>query len=84
MEGLKKELDENRSLLKDWKADLKKLKDKGLGWGKYKIGKAKPEDIEHNKKVIKEYEDKIKLGEKDSINIQFKLDKLTNKKPKLY
>tara|TARA_R100000700_G_scaffold41273_2_gene61142 strand:- start:427 stop:933 length:507 start_codon:yes stop_codon:yes gene_type:complete len=80
MDKLKKELDENRSLLKDWKADLKKLKDKGfLGFGK-----AKPEDIEHNKKVIKEYEDKIKLGEKDSTNIQFKLDKLTNKKPKLY
>ena len=80
MDKLKKKLSDNRSDLKGWKADLKKLKDKGfLGFGK-----AKPTDIEHNKNKIKEYEDKIKLGEKDSTNIQFKLDKLTNKKPKLY
>ena len=84
MDKLKEELSDSRSNLKYYKDKLKELKDKGLGWGKYKIGKAKPEDIEANKNKIKEYEDKIKLGEKDSINIQFKLDKLTNKKPKLY
>ena len=82
MDKIKEKLSDKRSSLKKHEDDLK-------NWNKktkdlIPFNEKSKEDIETKKDLINTYKKDISKLESDSTNVQLKLDKLTNKKPKLY